>query len=219
VAAAEAGASAAMAASAPADGAARGLQLAGAAPLAGGAQKNQARLRAAVVTLETAQGSGSGFYVDRDGYLLTNFHVVNGAKFVKVKLANGDKLVAQVVKVSEHEDVALLKSVAVDFDPLAIRPDALDVGEEVYAIGTPLGVLTSTMTRGVLSADRVTQGVHVLQSDAAVTFGSSGGPLLDGEGRVIGLTKSGLRGEKGFNFFVPVQDALRALELSFTRPR
>ena len=219
VAAAEAGASAATAASAPADGAARGLQLAGAAPLAGGAQKNQARLRAAVVTLETAQGSGSGFYVDRDGYLLTNFHVVNGAKFVKVKLANGDKLVAQVVKVSEHEDVALLKSVAVDFDPLAIRPDALDVGEEVYAIGTPLGVLTSTMTRGVLSADRVTQGVHVLQSDAAVTFGSSGGPLLDGEGRVIGLTKSGLRGEKGFNFFVPVQDALRALELSFTRPR
>jgi len=107
----------------------------------------------------------------------------------------------------------------VDFDPLSVRPDALDVGEEVYAIGTPLGVLTSTMTRGVLSADRVTQGVHVLQSDAAVTFGSSGGPLLDNEGRVIGLTKSGLRGEKGFNFFVPVQDALRALDLSFTKTR
>jgi serine protease Do len=213
------GAASAAVAAAPADGAARAMQLAGGAPLPGGAQKNQARLRAAVVTLETAQGSGSGFYIDRDGYLLTNFHVVNGAKFVKVKLANGDKLVAQVVKVSERDDVALLKSVPVDLDPLSIRPDALDVGEEVYAIGTPLGVLTSTMTRGVLSADRVSQGVHELQSDAAVTFGSSGGPLLDNEGRVVGLTKGGLRGEKGFNFFIPVQDALRALDLSVSKPR
>ena len=216
----EPAASAASAAppSAPSDGV-RGLQLAGGAALPGGAQKNQARLRAAVVTLETARGSGSGFYIDREGYLLTNFHVVSGSKFVKVKLANGDKLVAQVVKVSERDDVALLKSVAVDLDPLHIRPDTLDVGEEVYAIGTPLGVLTSTMTRGVLSADRVSQGVHELQSDAAVTFGSSGGPLLDNEGRVIGLTKSGLRGEKGFNFFVPVHDALRALDVSVTKPR
>ena len=102
-------------------------------------------------------------------------------------------------------------------DPLAIRPDVLDVGEEVYAIGTPLGVLTSTLTRGVLSADRTIQGVRTLQSDAAVTFGSSGGPLLDGEGRVIGITKSGLRGEKGFNFFIPVLDALKALDISIRK--
>lgn len=195
----------------------RALQLVGGNTLAGGAQKNQAKLRAAVVTLETAGGSGSGFYIDREGYLLTDFHVIKGAKFVKVKLPNGDKLVAQVVKVSERDDVALLKSAAVEFEPLAVRPDVLDVGEEVYAIGTPLGVLTSTMTRGVLSADRVSQGVHELQSDAAVTFGSSGGPLLDADGRVIGLTKSGLRGEKGFNFFIPVQDALRALDVAIRK--
>jgi S1-C subfamily serine protease len=190
------------------------LQLAGGTAAPGGAQKNQARLRAAVVTLETARGSGSGFYIDRQGYLLTNFHVVSGAKFVKVKLLNGDKLVAEVVKVSERDDIALLKSVPVDFDPLAVRPDTLEVGEEVFAIGTPLGVLTSTMTRGVLSADRVSQGVHELQSDAAVTFGSSGGPLLDSDGRVVGITKGGLRGEKGFNFFIPVQDALRVLDVA-----
>lgn len=213
-----ASAAAPSAAPAPAaDTGGRALQLAGGKALAGGAQKNQAKLRAAVVTLETAAGSGSGFYIDRAGYLLTDFHVVNGAKFVKVKMANGDKLVAQVVKVSERDDVALLKSDSVDFEPLAIRPDVLDVGEEVYAIGTPLGVLTSTMTRGVLSADRAIQGVRVLQSDAAVTFGSSGGPLLDSEGRVIGLTKSGMRGEKGFNFFIPVQDALRVLDVSIRK--
>jgi S1-C subfamily serine protease len=201
----------------PADTSGRSLQLVGGKALPGGAQKNQAKLRAAVVTLETANGSGSGFYIDREGSLRTDFHGVKGAKFVKVKMANGDKLVAQVVQVSERDDVALLKSVAVDFEPLALRPDALDVGEEVYAIGTPLGVLTSTMTRGVLSADRVSQGVHELQSDAAVTFGSSGGPLLDADGRVIGLTKSGLRGEKGFNFFIPVQDALRALDVAIKK--
>ena len=190
------------------------LRLAGASAPEGGAQKNQARLRAAVVTVETASGSGSGFYIDRTGYLMTDFHVVKGSKFVRLKMANGDKLVAQVVKVSERDDVALLKSEAVDLEPLAIRPDVLDVGEEVYAIGTPLGVLSSTMTRGVLSADRVIQGTHVLQSDAAVTFGSSGGPLLDGQGRVIGLAKSVLNGGKGFNFFIPVLDALRSLELT-----
>jgi S1-C subfamily serine protease len=192
----------------------RALQLAGGAPMSGGAQKNQARLRAAVVTLETAQGSGSGFYIDRQGYLLTNFHVVSGAKFVKVKMLNGDRMVAEVVKVNEREDVALLKSLPVELEPLAVRPDTLDVGEEVFAIGTPLGVLDSTMTRGVLSADRVTQGVRVLQSDAAVTFGSSGGPLLDGEGRVIGITKGGMRGAGGFNFFIPVDVALKALDVA-----
>lgn len=214
-AAAEPAASAASAA-APA-GATKSLELAGGTPLPGGAQKNQAKLRAAVVTLETAAGSGSGFYIDREGYLLTDYHVVSGAKFVKVKLTNGDKLVAQVVRHSERDDIALLKSDPVDVEPLAIRPDVLDVGEDVYAIGTPLGVLASTMTKGVLSADRVTQGVHVLQSDAAVTFGSSGGPLLDSEGKVIGLTKSGLRGEKGFNFFIPVLDGLKALDVSIRK--
>lgn len=218
-AAAEAPAPGAMSAAAPVTPEAGGhsLEITGAKPLPGGAQKNQAKLRAAVVTLETANGSGSGFYIDREGYLLTDFHVIDGAKFVKVKMANGDKLVAQVVKVSERDDVALLKSVSVDFDPLAIRPDVLDVGEEVYAIGTPLGVLTSTMTRGVLSADRSIQGVHVLQSDAAITFGSSGGPLLDAEGRVIGLSKSVSKVAQGFNLFIPIQDALRVLGVSIKK--
>jgi serine protease Do len=192
----------------------RTLRLAGATAAPGGAQKNQTRLRAAVATLETAKGTGSGFYIDRQGYLLTNHHVVSGAKYVKVKLVNGDRLVAEVLRLSERDDVALLKSVPIDFEPLALRADVLEVGEEVFAIGTPLGVLDSTMTRGVLSADRVIQGVRVLQSDAAVTFGSSGGPLLDSDGRVIGITRGGMRGESGFNFFIPVLDALRVLDIA-----
>jgi S1-C subfamily serine protease len=197
----------------PATAAPRALQLAGGTMASGGAQKNQARLRAAVVTIESSKGTGSGFYIDRQGYLLTNFHVVQGAKFVKIKLQNGDKMVAEVVKANEHDDVALLKSPPVEFEPLTVRSDALEVGEEVFAVGTPLGLLDSTMTRGVLSADRKIQGLHLLQSDAAVTFGSSGGPLLDGNGQVIGITRAVLAGIGGFNIFVPVQDALKVLDI------
>lgn len=190
------------------------LTLKGGSVPPGGALKNQAGLRAAVVTLETPAGSGSGFYIDRDGYLLTNVHVVKGAKFVKVKMQNGDKLVAEVLRLNERSDVALLKTPAVDVEALALRAGPLDVGEDVFAIGSPLGVLTNSMTRGVLSADRTLQNRRVLQSDAAVTFGSSGGPLLDADGRVVAITQGGLESGKGFNFFIPIHDALRSLELS-----
>lgn len=191
--------------------------LKGAAAAGGGALKNQAQLRNAVVTLETAGGSGSAFFVDKAGHLLTNAHVVKGSKYARIKLQNGDKAVAEVVKVNEQADVALLRTTLTDGDALALRNGAApEVGTDVYAIGSPLGVLNNSMTRGVLSADRVLQGRRVLQSDAAVTFGSSGGPLLDGDGRVIAITRGGVEAGKGFNFFIPIEDALKALQISVT---
>lgn len=197
--------------------AAPAVTLKGAAVPGGGALKNQAQLRNAVVTLETASGSGSGFFIDKSGHLLTNAHVVKGSKYARIKLQNGDKAVAEVVKVNEQTDVALLKTTLTDGDALALRSGpALEVGSDVYAIGSPLGVLNNSMTRGVLSADRVLQGKRVLQSDAAVTFGSSGGPLLDGDGRVVAITRGGVEAGKGFNFFIPIDDALKALQLSVT---
>ena len=193
--------------------AAGGLALKGAPLASGGALKNQGQLRNAVVTLETAGGSGSGFFIDKDGHLLTNAHVIRGSKYARIKLQNGDKAVAEVVKVNEQADVALLKTTLTDGDALALRSGpALDVGSDVYAIGSPLGVLNNSITRGVLSADRVLQGKRVLQSDAAVTFGSSGGPLLDADGRVIAITQGGA--DKGFNFFIPIDVALKALQLN-----
>ena len=211
---------AAASTTAPASGAettAGALTLKGTPLVGGGALKNQAQLRNAVVTLETAAGSGSGFFIDKNGHLLTNAHVVNGSKYARIKLQNGDKAVAEVVKVNEQADVALLKTALTDGDALALRNGvALEVGSDVYAIGSPLGVLNNSMTRGVLSADRVLQGKRVLQSDAAVTFGSSGGPLLDGDGRVIAITRGGVESGKGFNFFIPIDDALKALQISVT---
>ena len=182
----------------------------------GDAQKNQAELRKAVVTLQTSAGSGSGFYIDRGGYLLTDYHVVKGSKYVKVKFANGDKMIAEVVRQDEHADIALLKTPDVSFEPLVIAAKTPDVGEDVYAIGTPLGVLESTMTRGILSADRTDPATHIhkLQSDVAITNGNSGGPLLDKFGHVIGLSQSRLATPtSGFNFFIPIQDALKALNV------
>ncbi|MFT7772375.1 S1C family serine protease [Roseateles sp.] len=209
---------AATAAATPASSAAPAagtVTLKGAAVASGGAPKNQAQLRNAVVTLETASGSGSAFFIDRDGHLLTNAHVVRGAKYARIKLQNGDKAVAEVVKVNEQADVALLKTALTDGDALALRSGpTLEVGSDVYAIGSPLGVLNNSMTRGVLSADRVLRGKRVLQSDAAVTFGSSGGPLLDADGRVIAITQGGVEAGKGFNFFIPIDVALTALEIS-----
>ncbi|WP_457427856.1 S1C family serine protease [Roseateles sp. P5_E7] len=202
------GAEAVAAAAAPGTVALKGAVVAG-----GGALKNQAQLRNAVVTLETAAGSGSGFFINKDGHLLTNAHVVKGSKYARIKLQNGDKAVAEVIKVNEQTDVALLKTALTDGDALALRSGpALEVGSDVYAIGSPLGVLNNSMTRGVLSADRVLQGRRVLQSDAAVTFGSSGGPLLDSDGRVVAITQGGV--EKGFNFFIPIEVALKALQIS-----
>jgi len=200
---------------APAAAVGAGETFKGVAAPNGGALKNQAQLRNAVVTLETAAGSGSGFFIDKAGHLLTNAHVVKGAKYARIKLQNGDKAVAEVVKVNEQADVALLKTALTDGDALAIRGGAaLEVGSDVFAIGSPLGVLNNSMTRGVLSADRVLQGKRVLQSDAAVTFGSSGGPLLDADGRVIAITQGGVEAGKGFNFFIPIEEALKALQLS-----
>lgn len=211
-------AAASAAASGQADATAAGaLTLKGVAVAGGGALKNQAQLRNAVVTLETGSGSGSGFFIDKAGHLLTNAHVVKGSKYARIKLQNGDKAVAEVVKVNEQTDVALLKTALTDGDALALRSGAaLDVGADVYAIGSPLGVLNNSMTRGVLSADRMMQGRRVLQSDAAVTFGSSGGPLLDADGRVIAITQGGVESGKGFNFFIPIEDALKALQLNVT---
>ena len=202
-------------AAASADAASGTLAIKGVALTSGGALKNQAQLRNAVVTLETASGSGSGFFINKDGHLLTNAHVVKGSKYARIKLQNGDKAVAEVIKVNEQTDVALLKTALTDSDALALRSGpALEVGSDVYAIGSPLGVLNNSMTRGVLSADRVLQGRRVLQSDAAVTFGSSGGPLLDGDGRVVAITRGGVESGKGFNFFIPIEEALKALQIS-----
>ncbi|HVR75456.1 MAG TPA: trypsin-like peptidase domain-containing protein [Planctomycetota bacterium] len=165
---------------------------------------------------EVPQGSGSGFVWDRDGHVVTNFHVVNGASSITVTLDDQSKFPAQVVGIYPDKELAVLKISAPrdKLHPIQVgRSNDLVVGQTALAIGNPFG-LDHTLTVGVISAlgreiraltnRRITD---VIQTDAAINPGNSGGPLLDSSGRLIGmntaiLSPSGV--SAGIGFAVPV---------------
>ena len=169
------------------------------------------------------QGSGSGFVWDALGHVVTNYHVIEGADVVRVTLADGTEWDAAVVSSAPEFDVAVLKVNAPRerLIPLAIgRSDDLEVGQKVFAIGNPFG-LDQTLTAGIVSGlgrqidSKSGQPIRgVIQTDAAINPGNSGGPLLDNEGRLIGintaiLTRSG--GSSGVGFAVPVNTVRTAV--------
>ena len=194
------------------------LQLNAGQVVTSGVDKGAAKILSAVTTVESGVGSGSAFYISQDGYLLTNKHVVGDDKFVRVKLSTGRSTVGEVVRVDKVRDIALLHTDPVPMEALALRSDPGTVGEAVYAVGSPFGQsLSGTITRGVLSARRVFEGVPFLQSDVAVNPGNSGGPLIDGSGRVIGITVIGTAAQ-GINLFIPIDDVLDKLSLSLHVP-
>jgi S1-C subfamily serine protease len=170
-----------------------------------------------VAIIFAADGSGSGFLVSKDGYLLTNRHVVGASRFVKVKWSDGSEVLGEVVRSDARRDIALVKAEAGSRAALALRTAGVELGEAVFAVGTPLGEKQqNTVTKGIVSASRVYDGQPFIQSDVAVTSGNSGGPLLDEKGFVVGLTVFGLAptgAPIGLNFFIPIDDALRALAL------
>lgn len=185
---------------------------------AGGANA-QARmpiLQSSVVTIFSGAGSGSGFYIHADGYVLTNHHVVGDAKFVKIKLANGRELLGEVLRTVALRDVALVKTEAVALAPMELAVSEPKVGEEVYALGSPFGdTFASTVTRGVLSSIREIDQLRWLQSDVRVLPGSSGGPLVAADGAVVAIAA---RGAAGMNLFVPIAEAMGALKIEFAKP-
>jgi len=171
-----------------------------------------------VVLVTTSAEQGSAFLISRDGYLLTDAHVVGDSKAVRVRWSDGTEETADVVRVSKRVDAALLKADPRGHTPLPLRRDHPAVGETVYAIGSPLGQkFQGTVTRGVVSAERTENEHHYIQSDVVVQMGSSGGPLLDQGGRVVGVTEKGagvlLPVSAGLNFFTPIGDVLDALSL------
>lgn len=182
--------------------------------IAGGLANGAGALMKAVVTVQSGLGSGSGFFIGQEGYLLTNEHVVGDAKFVKVKLADGRNLVGEVLRADKVRDVALLRTDAPGTGSLALRRGEARIGEEVYALGSPFGeTLSGTVTRGVLSAQRVFEGIAYLQSDVAINPGNSGGPLVDTKGQVLGIANLSLDAQ-GISFFIPIEEALNKLGIS-----
>ncbi|GFO58426.1 hypothetical protein GMST_07510 [Geomonas silvestris] len=176
--------------------------------------KNITSLRAAVVTVTGETGSGSGFFISKEGHLLTNYHVVGSQKFLKLKLSTGRELVGEVLRSDKTLDVALLKAEQTEVTPLAVRSTESNIGEDVFVLGSPLGEkFNTTLTKGILSGYRSFKDHRYLQSDVSILPGNSGGPLLDPRGSVLGITVAGLgaKGLAGMNFFIPIQDALEKL--------
>lgn len=165
---------------------------------------------------------GSGFVVTADGYIITNYHVIEYAHEYNYKVSvmfyDGTAYDASIVGVEESNDLAVLKIDASGLSPVSIGDsDAVKVGDAVYAIGNPLGELAFSMTTGHMSAlDRSivtsqnSSAISMFQFDAAVNEGNSGGPLYNGSGEVIGIVsaKYSSTGVEGIGFAIPINDAV-----------
>ena len=176
---------------------------------------------------QTASGvaSGSGFIISEDGYVVTNFHVVEGATSVNVVLYDSKSLPASLVGYDSTNDIALLKVEASGLKPVVMgSSDDLIVGDQVVAIGNPLGELTATLTVGYVSAKERTVStdgtvINMIQTDAAINSGNSGGPLFNMKGEVVGITTAKYSGStpsgasiEGIGFAIPMDDVLEELQ-------
>lgn len=168
----------------------------------------------------TSEGAGSGIIIKENGYILTNYHVIDGARKIYVTLPNGKQYPATLVGGSERDDLAVLK---IDADNLSAASfgdsDDLVVGERVLAIGNPLGELGGSVTEGIISSksrDIQVEGttLELLQTDAAINPGNSGGGLFNMSGELIGVVnaKKGGTNIEGLGFAIPSNRAKEIAE-------
>ena len=171
-------------------------------------------IQSSVVTLFAGNSMGSGFIVADDGYLLSNQHVVGDARYVRIKFATGIEVNGEVVSINRARDVALIKCGQQGLKSLPVKRSLANVGSEVYAVGTPFAEgLNQTVTKGIISGYRTLDGINYIQSDAAINPGNSGGPLIDLNGNVIGIAVLKRGDADSLGFFVPIDEALKALEI------
>jgi len=166
------------------------------------------------------EGQGSGFVIDKEGHVLTNFHVIENAREVWVTMHDRKKYRATIVGTDQAHDLAVVQIKATDLRPMTLGDSTnLQVGQKVYAIGNPFG-LAGTLTRGIVSSIRQVQepdGMVIdeaIQTDAAINPGNSGGPLLNWHGEVIGINTmiaSSVRQSAGIGFAIPINTAKAVL--------
>jgi S1-C subfamily serine protease len=167
------------------------------------------------------QGAGSGFVIDAQGHVLTNYHVIQNARSLEVTTSDKKKYKAQVVGTDPAHDLAVIQ-IPAKAAPSAEIGDSksLVVGQKVFAIGNPFG-LNGTMTRGIISSIRSVRGPRgfideAIQTDAAINPGNSGGPLLNSRGQVIGINSmiltGGVEQSAGIGFAIPINTAKSVLD-------
>jgi len=167
------------------------------------------------------EGQGSGFVIDKEGHILTNYHVIADAQKVEVTLHDRKKYRATVVGSDRAHDLAVLQIKATDLQPITLGDSTnLQVGQKVYAIGNPFG-LAGTLTQGIVSSIRQVQEPNgpvieeAIQTDAAINPGNSGGPLLNRHGEVIGINtiiaSNGAAQSSGIGFAIPINTAKAVL--------
>ncbi|MBD7915148.1 trypsin-like peptidase domain-containing protein [Clostridium sp. Sa3CUN1] len=177
-----------------------------------------------IIPQET-EGIGSGFIINEEGYILTNYHVIEGAKEVTVTLSDGNEVKAKVVNYDSNRDVAMLKisddTVKVPAVAELGDSDALKPGEQVIAIGTPLSKeFNQTVTSGIVSAVNRNvetssgQQVNLIQTDAAINPGNSGGPLVNTKGEVVGINNMKIASDsvEGIGFSIPINEIKDRIE-------
>ncbi|MCI9012079.1 MAG: trypsin-like serine protease, partial [Oscillibacter sp.] len=167
--------------------------------------------------VETAS-AGSGFVLSKDGYILTNYHVVKGAETVTVTMYNGDEFSAQYIGGEEDYDIAVIKVEAENLQPVTLGDSGeLNVGDHVLAIGNPLGELTFSMSGGMVSCvDRAINvdgtPFNMIQTDTSINPGNSGGPLFNQYGEVVGIVSAKYSQSsngttvEGLGFAIPMND-------------
>lgn len=177
-----------------------------------------AAAKKSTVTVRTAQGHGSGFAVGDGSIVLTNSHVVGDAENVSLITSGGLSIDAKVINVSKERDIALIQLKGLRLPALHVSKSSPQAGADVYAVGSPLTEnLSGTVTSGIVSGTRMLDGQNWLQSDAAISPGNSGGPLLDSRGSVVGLSTAGFQAngsQVGLNLFIPIVDGLAFVGLS-----
>src|ERR1700724_204528 len=166
------------------------------------------------------EGQGSGFVIDKEGHILTNYHVIANARQVEVTLHNRKKYKATIVGTDQPHDLAVIQIKASDLVPAVLGDSRnLQVGQKVYAIGNPFG-LAGTMTRGIVSSIRPVREPNgamideASQTDAAINPGISGGPLMNWRGEVIGINTmilSSVGQNAGIGFAIPINTAKAVL--------
>ena len=170
----------------------------------------------------TGAAAGSGFVITEDGYILTNYHVIDGASSIKVTFVDGTEYDATYIGGEEANDIAVIKIDATGLTPVVIGSSSdMLVGEEVTTIGNPLGELTFSQTSGIISALNRTvtmsdgRQMNMIQTDCAINSGNSGGPLFNNHGEVIGIvsakyssasSSSSSTSVEGLGFAIPMDD-------------